>query len=320
MIRILFLLLFIVSGALSASGIILASRLRSRYNTEVFSPLIYFQVFIYTFGFYGIWGQVVINEFLKSAVSPSILEQLLDVALLMGLPFLIFAWFMLIKFTGGLAGKAINKGVLIFVFLLVNALVILILVLIIAGKEPTGAGHLISNYYITMNLVHYLMAAYLIHFPWKGQQIIHDQDRKIIAPILFIIMIFQCMPILFMESRIWLQMIFILGFFTGNIFLPVYFNYFTLAHTFASTSPKTGQGSCFEEFCKKYDVTPRESDVIKEICNGLSNKEISEKLFISLQTVKDHTHHIYIKTNVKSRVQLINLLKDEMAPFSGKGI
>jgi len=70
-------------------------------------------------------------------------------------------------------------------------------------------------------------------------------------------------------------------------------------------------GWSFEDFCKKYEVSPRESDIIREICNGLSNKEISEKLFISLQTVKDHTHRIYIKTNVKSRVQLINLVKDE---------
>jgi len=50
--------------------------------------------------------------------------------------------------------------------------------------------------------------------------------------------------------------------------------------------------------------------VIREICNGLSNKEISERLFISLQTVKDHTHRIYIKTNVRSRVQLINFLRE----------
>lgn len=64
----------------------------------------------------------------------------------------------------------------------------------------------------------------------------------------------------------------------------------------------------FEEFCKKFDVSPRETEIIREISNRLINKEISEKLFISLQTVKDHTHRIYIKTNVKSRVQLINLL------------
>jgi DNA-binding NarL/FixJ family response regulator len=66
----------------------------------------------------------------------------------------------------------------------------------------------------------------------------------------------------------------------------------------------------FEDFCRKFEVSPRESEIIREICNGLSNKEISDNLFISLQTVKDHTHRIYIKTNVRSRSQLMNLVKE----------
>jgi len=73
---------------------------------------------------------------------------------------------------------------------------------------------------------------------------------------------------------------------------------------------ETDKDISFEEFCKKFEVSPRETDIVREICNGLSNKEISDKLFISLQTVKDHTHRIYMKTNVKSRVQLIYLVKE----------
>ena len=311
MVRIIYLLLFIVTAALTTAGIILTSRLRSRYNTEVFTPLLYFQVFIYTFGFYGIWGQAAINAFLQTSVSPALLDRLLDVALLLGLPFLIVAWFMLLRFTGGLTGKAVTSRWFIAVFLLVNLLVLVSLVRTIAGKENAGASPAMSYYYIIMNLIHYFVAAYLIHFPWKGQQVIHDQDRKIIAPVLFIIMIVQCLPLLFLESGMLLRLIFIFGFFAGNIFLPVYFSYFTLAPSF-STIKKPGNKDSLEDFCIKYEVSPRESDVIKEICNGLSNKEISEKLFISLQTVKDHTHHIYIKTNVRSRVQLINLVKEEM--------
>jgi len=73
---------------------------------------------------------------------------------------------------------------------------------------------------------------------------------------------------------------------------------------------ETPKDMSFEEICQKFEVSPRETDIVREICNGLSNKEISDKLFISLQTVKDHTHRIYIKTNVRSRVQLINLVKE----------
>ena len=48
-------------------------------------------------------------------------------------------------------------------------------------------------------------------------------------------------------------------------------------------------------------LTPRERDVLRLISQGLSNKEIAEKLFIALNTVKRHTSSIYGKLGVKSR-------------------
>jgi len=308
MIRLLFYLIFIISVALSAAGIILASRLRNKYKSEIFSALLYFQVFIYTFGFYGIWGQVAIKSFLSSVVSPELLTRLSDLEILLGLPFLVFAWLMLIRFSGNLSGKISNKW-FVFWFLFANFSVLIFLSYFITGTNAFNTSLVIREYYIIMNLIHFFLAAYLIHFPWKGQQVIHDYDRKIIAPALFLIMIVQCVPLLFFTTQTWIAVVFIFGFFIGNIFLPIYFSYGTLLPSFAAEPEKNFP---FKEFCMRFEVSPRESDVIREICNGLSNKEISDKLFISLQTVKDHTHHIYIKTNVKSRVQLINLVKDLM--------
>jgi DNA-binding NarL/FixJ family response regulator len=63
-------------------------------------------------------------------------------------------------------------------------------------------------------------------------------------------------------------------------------------------------------FCEQYDISRREREVIELICAGKTNKEIEEELFISLQTVKDHTHRIYKKTGVKNRVQLNNLVRE----------
>lgn len=308
MIKLLFYLIFIVSVAVGAAGIILVSRLRNKYKSEIFSTLLYFQVFIYTFGFYGIWGQVAIRSFLFSFLSPELLTRLSDLALLLGLPFLVIAWSMLIRFSGSLSGKIDNKWFFLW-FLLANFSVLIVLGYIITRTRSFNTSQVIRMYYIIMNLIYFFVAAYLIHFPWKREQVIHDHDRRIIAPSLFLIMMVQCIPLLFYTTQTWLSIVFIFAFFLGNIFLPVYFNYCTLLPSFTAKPEKSIP---FDEFCKRFDVSPRESDVIMEICNGLSNKEISDKLFISLQTVKDHTHHIYIKTNVKSRVQLINLVKDLM--------
>lgn len=310
MIRFLFYLIFIVSVAIAAAGIILTSRLRNKYRSEIFSTLLYFQVFIYTFGFYGIWGQVVIKSFLASIVSHDILIRLSDMAMLFGLPFLIIAWLMLIRFSGSLSGRA-EKSWFVFWFLLVNFSALIVLGYFITRKSSFNTSLLIREYYIIMNVIYFFVAAYLIHFVWKGKPAIHDYDRRIIAPSLFLIMIVQCVPLLFYTSQTWLAVLFIFAFFVGNIFLPVWFSYGTLLPSFTAAS-EAEKNIPFEDFCRKFEVSPRESEVIREICNGLSNKEISDKLFISLQTVKDHTHHIYIKTNVKSRVQLINLVKDLM--------
>ncbi|MBK7480584.1 MAG: hypothetical protein IPI69_13275 [Bacteroidales bacterium] len=115
----MYILLFIVSAGASATGIILATRLRKRYGPGIFAPLLYFQVFIYTFGFYGIWGQVAIDLFLGQSVSQELLQQLHDIAMLLSLPFLIlFARYMLIRFTGGLAGIATGRFWFIAVFCL----------------------------------------------------------------------------------------------------------------------------------------------------------------------------------------------------------
>ena len=53
----------------------------------------------------------------------------------------------------------------------------------------------------------------------------------------------------------------------------------------------------------------RVNEIIELICKGKSNRDISDSLFISLQTVKDHVHRIYLKTGVKNRVQLTNLIR-----------
>jgi DNA-binding CsgD family transcriptional regulator len=57
----------------------------------------------------------------------------------------------------------------------------------------------------------------------------------------------------------------------------------------------------------RYNISPREQEIVNLICKGKTNGEIADELFISLQTVKDHVYRIYRKTDVKNRVQLVTL-------------
>lgn len=55
----------------------------------------------------------------------------------------------------------------------------------------------------------------------------------------------------------------------------------------------------------KDPLTKREMEILKHICNGLSSKDISEELFISINTVETHRKRILLKLNVKNSVGVV---------------
>lgn len=63
------------------------------------------------------------------------------------------------------------------------------------------------------------------------------------------------------------------------------------------------------EKAKKYNLTKREIEIVSLISQGLSNKKIAKSLSISENTVKDHIKNIAEKMNVRSRGEIIALLK-----------
>jgi NarL family two-component system response regulator LiaR len=57
-------------------------------------------------------------------------------------------------------------------------------------------------------------------------------------------------------------------------------------------------------------LSNREIEVLQLMANGLSNQEIADELFISLNTIKTHISRIFEKMNVKRRTQAIELAKN----------
>lgn len=63
-----------------------------------------------------------------------------------------------------------------------------------------------------------------------------------------------------------------------------------------------------ERLCKEYGLTTREAELMDYAVKGLSNDEIASRMNISIHTVKKHFHSLYMKMNVKNRVQLLQCL------------
>ncbi len=56
----------------------------------------------------------------------------------------------------------------------------------------------------------------------------------------------------------------------------------------------------------EYNLTKRESEILEHLARGYRYKEIADKLFVSLETVRSHVHHIYEKLQVSSRTDALN--------------
>ena len=53
------------------------------------------------------------------------------------------------------------------------------------------------------------------------------------------------------------------------------------------------------------DLTPREIEILPLLAEGMSNKEIAARLFVSPETVKKHLQNIYKKLNTKKRIEAL---------------
>lgn len=73
------------------------------------------------------------------------------------------------------------------------------------------------------------------------------------------------------------------------------------------------QGKSNQPQFSKYEFTEREKDIIIAISEGLSNKEISKKLFISEGTIRNYITIILDKTNLEHRTAIaVNYLKGNL--------
>jgi DNA-binding CsgD family transcriptional regulator len=64
------------------------------------------------------------------------------------------------------------------------------------------------------------------------------------------------------------------------------------------------------EKLKEVGLTAREHEILALIAQGLSNREIGVKLFISENTIKTHSSRLFEKMKVNRRVQAVQKAKD----------
>ncbi len=306
MISVLFTVTFVLCAGLAAGSMMLAISLRNKNHAGLFSSTLYFLAFYFTFGFYAIWGQVIMVSLMQGVLSEAVIHKANAFLVLLGAPFFLFAFTLLIRMACEATGRRFLPVTLGMLSLNIVSGVALYFLTRLGG---TDALTLVQTGFIVLILLNAAMAATLLLLPRK-RPLIGKADRLRLAAGIALFPVVQCILLWLSGRNVAVLAAFMLVFFAGGTFLPVYLRY--VADLSAIRPP--GSQLDLGELCRMFDISAREQDVIREICNGLSNQQIADKLFISLQTVKDHTSRIYYKTNCSSRAMLISMVRD-----SGKG-
>lgn len=308
----LFILTFIVSAALAVIGIMIAYQLYQTHQKPVLQILLYQQIFLISFFIYGIWGNIALHEILADLNLSNELNTKLSIFVpVLGIPFLVVSWFMLLRFAYILNGFKESKRFPLVYFPLLFLIVFGFSVLVQKGVINVTSK---PDLFIIRTIV---LINFLIHLLFILPFVIEKKSKPLTKEIRFLKKhaILYFLGVLFYSGVLCYFNYFgsisicisILLLFAVSISIPAILK----LNEKTQILPKTSSGVDFDEFCSLYEISKRESEIILEICTGKSNKAISEKLFITLQTVKDHNYRIYSKLGVKTRVQLTNLVREK---------
>jgi DNA-binding CsgD family transcriptional regulator len=266
------------------------------------------------FGIYGLLGSLLAQRILQSLQSPpQLVVSVGHVIPFVGIPFFITGLYMMVKVCLELTGKSISRAFTLgfFMFHLLFFLIYGLLLL----KYPSGETvtytlfppQILYTLVILQGLTHGLALTFL----FRGIRSIREVSlRTGIRNFGFILIAVQTsVLVLFVLSD--LSIILTIGYlflyFAGNLIPLIHLG--MVVEKIRIKKPVSMHMESLEDFFVKTEITRREREIIELILGGLTNQEIADRLFITLQTVKDHTHNIYLKTDVRNRVELVNLVR-----------
>ena len=308
----LFLGLFIVTLGVAAIGILISYNLNKTYKKAFLQTLLYQQIFLYSFLLYGAWGRIFINRILTGLeLSQAILDKAEFIIPAIGLPFLIVSWYMLIRFFYGTKNVAISTKATIAYFLFYTLLITAVAWFATTGTflKMEASGHLLLKLLTVLNFITNLnILIPVLFFKGKSQGIYCLRfPPGYVAGYLTCVAIYS-LGLWFIGLHYMISFFTILLMFSSSALIPVFTSWLIKKLPVEENIDEMD----FEAFCVNYEISKREAEIILEICDGKSNKDIADSLFITLQTVKDHTHRIYTKTGVKNRVHLTNLVRKKV--------
>ena len=299
--------LYFIAGMIAATTLWIAHRMIKTYPMRCLSYYFYYLVFL------------ILGNFTLRPVA-GIVVDILDLTGLRAQKFYTALWFfvagplfiiglyMLIKFAAGLVETRVIRGFKIVYFLYWGGLLVWHFFLVISFFKTDNPAMLD----ITSEISDLLSIAMLLSVHGfviiRSRSLESPEKRKGMRNfglIYFIsLAVFNLVYYVIRDRTVF----FILSF--AYVLPPLLYLGRFLKRFYREYPAVPAEGTVIKQLFARYKISGREQEVIRLISQGRTNREIADMLFVSLQTVKQHTYHIFRKLKVKNRVQLTNFIRN----------
>jgi DNA-binding CsgD family transcriptional regulator len=302
---------FILCLGLTVASVLISRQLLATYASEFLRHHFYYLAAFHAFAFYGLWGQILARGLLATVDTEAALVNLVAGALpVLGVPFLFVSWIMLLNMACSMFGKVFKPAWYslhgaVFAVLLAGSW--LTVTLLPPESRAASLGLVEAGAMVAVELFYFSLFLSLV---WRFRTAADGDKRRVLSSFALLLAGAYAVRsllagLVLVDER--LGAIALLAVHASNL-PPLLYLRAQADRVFPAVKAETVTNLGMEHVFERYGVTKREQQVVQKICLGKTNKQIAEELFISLQTVKDHTHRIYSKIGVNSRMQLVQLM------------
>ncbi len=289
---------FTLCLSMTAGGILVLFRYRQGRTKPAFNFLQYFLILLYVFGFYGLWSGILVAEL----TSVENVEAVATLVSRLGAPFYLGALGMLLIWAARVNERPAG-WIVALTSTLTRALVMIISLVGVLLVQPWGESDPVRTVGSVAGLVTSLaVVATLIS---GSKPIVRPEARNALTALAAGTGLIHLGAFTPLAQAAHYETIFVVLFYLFNTALVVFYAYQAVDDE-VQPQPRLS----LDDFLSRYGISKREADIVHGIYAGKTNQEIANQLFITLQTVKDHSSRIYQKTFVKNRAQLTTLIRE----------
>lgn len=311
-----FILTYFMVFCLGLLNILICARMAKTYRLKY---LTYYLYFLITFNITALYGDVPENFGLFMGSNSRLIIKVGGIlSALLGTPMILTAIFMFALLITGLLDQKLSRSLKIG-YVVFSGVVFISYILLTANYIETGNDKFVMIFLgYSMKVFIIIFLSILIYlFTQTGD--ISDLDRR---KSLRIFGVLHTAIFLYISAfnlgvkpfSVLPQTLFILIIFFLHLLPLLYWKQFLKRCQTEFIPPgaiEAGEeGSDLAPLLLRYNISKRESEIIRLLLKGKNNKEIEDELFISVHTVRNHVYNIYQKLGVKNRVELVNFIRN----------